>query len=139
LEDQLCRVEGAEVMAEKSAEERIGELEAEVARLRATQHAKDGMRSLNLTVEKARAEGGAIAAAASTWSSFCCAATFSSASSYCVAQEMAEVDPEMAAAFVILHKRAIAVMGEKDTVAALLKQSADHEVLKLAPTVAPTR
>ena len=121
----------------KSSEERIAELEAEVARLRATPDVKDGMRRLNLTVEKARtqaaANGPVLAAAASTWSTACCVATFSSASSYCVSQAMVEADPEMAAAFVILHKRAVEVMGETGTVDALIKQAADHEVLTFDP------
>jgi hypothetical protein len=121
----------------KSGKERISELEAEVARLRGVPDLKEGMRNLSITVEKARKQsvdgGDVLAAAASTWSSFCCAATVSSASSYCVAQEVVESDPQMAAAFVILHQRAIEVMGEQGTIDALIKQAADHEVLKVDP------
>lgn len=125
-------------MADEVAEARIAELEAEIARLRGSQNTPDvaeGMQSLNLTVERARAGNEEVlAAAASTWSSFCCAATVSSASSYCVAQEMAVADPEVAQAFVILHKRAVEVMGEDGVVQALIEQANNHEVLRVTPS-----
>jgi hypothetical protein len=111
-------------------------LEAEIARLRQGQSddLKEGMRSLNLTVEKARAlagDDGPLAAAASTWSSFCCVATASSASSYCVPQVIDETDPELAQAFVILHRRAVAVMGEDGAAQALVDQGRSHEVVRI--------
>lgn len=121
-------------MASESVESRIAELEAEIAQLRRTEVVREGMRSLNLTVEKARDRGGANFAAASTWSSFCCVATVSSASSYCVAQEMESADPVMAEAFVLLHRRAVEVMGEEGTVDALIEQASSHEVLLVDPT-----
>ena len=119
---------------EDSSEARIAELEAEIAQLRRTETVREGMRQLNLTVEKARDRGGEASLAASTWSSFCCVATVSSASSYCVAQEMETVDPELAEAFVTLHRRAVEVMGEDGTVEALLEQAGSHEVVHVQPS-----
>jgi uncharacterized protein YecT (DUF1311 family) len=78
--------------------------------------------------------GGEASLAASTWSSFCCVATVSSASSYCVAQEVEAVDLELAEAFVTLHRRAVEVMGEDGTVEALLEQAGRHEVVRVQPS-----
>jgi hypothetical protein len=120
--------------SEESSEARIAELEAEIAQLRRTETVREGMRQLNLTVEKARDMGGEASLAASTWSSFCCVATVSSASSYCVAQEVETVDLELAEAFVTLHRRAVEVMGEDGTVEALLEQAGRHEVVRVQPS-----
>jgi len=121
--------------SESSAESRIAELEAEIAQLRRGKDVSEGMRSLNLTVQKVRDRmGGDLGLAASTWSSFCCVATVSSASSYCVAQDVDTVDPELAQAFVTLHQRAIEVMGEDGTVDALIDQANKHEVVRVEPS-----
>jgi hypothetical protein len=121
-------------MAPDSVESRIAELEAEIAQLRRTQDVQEGMRSLNLTVEKVRERGGEENLAASTWSSACCVATVSSASSYCVAEEIEATDLELAEAFVILHRRAVEVMGEDGTVDALIEQANKHEVVRIEPS-----
>jgi hypothetical protein len=124
-------------VSESSAESRIAELEAEIAQLRRGQDVSAGMRSLNLTVQKARekmGEPGDLGLAASTWSSFCCVATVSSASSYCVAQDVEAVDPELAAAFVTLHQRAVEVMGEDGAVDAIIDQATKHEVVRVQPS-----
>jgi hypothetical protein len=121
-------------VTDQSVGARIAELEAEIAELRLRQDVADGMRSLNLTVEKARSRNeGPLEAAASTWSTACCIATFSSASSYCVAQEVAESDPELAQAFVILHRRAVEVMGDDGAADALIEQANNHEVVQVRP------
>lgn len=121
--------------SESSAESRIAELEAEIAQLRRGKDVSEGMRSLNLTVQKVRDRmGGDLGLAASTWSSFCCVATVSSASSYCVAQDVDTVDPELAQAFVTLHQRAIEVMGEDGTIDALIDQANKHEVVRVEPS-----
>jgi hypothetical protein len=121
--------------SENSAESRIAELEAEIAQLRGSQDVSEGMRSLNLTVQKANDRmGGELGLAASTWSSFCCVATVSSASSYCVAQDVETTDPELAQAFVTLHRRAIEVMGEDGTIDALIEQANKHEVVRVTPS-----
>ena len=121
--------------SENSAESRIAELEAEIAQLRRNEEVRNGMRSLNLTVEKARDRmGGGLGLAASTWSSFCCVATVSSASSYCVVQDIETTDPQLAEAFVTLHRRAIEVMGEDGTIDALIEQANKHEVVRVTPS-----
>ena len=117
-------------MAPDSVESRIAELEAEIAHLRRSQDLQEGMRNLNLTVEKVRGRGGEASLAASTWSTACCIATVSSASSYCVAEDVDATDPELAEAFVILHRRAVEVMGEDGTVEALIDQAKHHEVVR---------
>jgi hypothetical protein len=119
--------------AENSTEARIAELEAEIAQLRRSEDLRTGMRSLNLTVEKANEKMGAVHAAASTWSTACCIATFSSASTWCVAQGIENSDPELAEAFVLLHRRAVEVMGEDGTVDALIEQGANREVIRVTP------
>jgi hypothetical protein len=126
-------------MASDPAQDRIAQLEAEIAQLRQRADLNDGLRQLNLTVEKARSKAAgdeeALGFAASTWSTACCLATVSSASSYCVVQEgdfsLATADPEMAQAFVTLHRRAVEVMGEEGAVNALIEQAGAHDVIRL--------
>jgi hypothetical protein len=134
LSDRLFQ--GVLIVAEESAEARVAELEAEIAQLRQAQadELAEGVRSLNLTIEKAQAlidKDGPVGLSASTISSFCTAATVSSASSYCHTQVAEEIDPELNRAFVILHQRAVEVMGEDGVAQALVDQGNNHEVFRL--------
>jgi hypothetical protein len=77
----------------------------------------------------AKAPGGpASGAGVSSWSSLCCSACFSSASTICGSKltELGAHEPEVARAFLTLHDRGVAVMGEDAFMDEIIKQAKAH-------------
>jgi hypothetical protein len=97
------------------------------------------LKKVDVTVERARAIGGASLRGISTFSSACTSACFSSASTICGGisnLKAAEVNPEMAKTIASLHEQGVRVLGEEGLAKAIAAQAKKTSPVTIKTTAA---